>query len=135
VCYFSSHTLLLGLPFFSYTKLDLICRNKYCCSKSINLGTIFARHSGIKSSKGELLHRSVRLERKLIYQVNWKLGSQKGGGHNITQHEKVAQNNIKTPKWKIGNQNGLRNVFKPKWTIPSTVVLPKVITLSAPTLV
>ena len=78
MCYFSSHTLLLGLPFFSYTKLDLICRNKYCCSKSINLGTKFAGHSCIKSSKGELLHRSVRLERKLIYQVNWELGSQKG---------------------------------------------------------
>ncbi len=70
-CVTSLHTtLMLGLPFFSYTKLDLICRNKYCCSKSINLGTKFAGHSCVKSSKGELLHRSVRLERKLIYQVN-----------------------------------------------------------------
>ena len=61
---------LLGLSFLSYTKLDLICRSKYCCSKSINLGTKFAGHSCMKSSKGELLHRSVRLERELIDQVN-----------------------------------------------------------------
>ena len=55
---------------FLHTKLDLICRNKYCCSQSINLVTKFAGHSYIKSSKGELLHRSVRLERELIDQVN-----------------------------------------------------------------
>ena len=82
MCYFSSHTVLLGLSFLSYTKLDLICRNQYCCSQSINLGTKFAGHSYIKSSKGALLHRSIRLERELIYQVNWELGSKKGGRRN-----------------------------------------------------
>ncbi len=56
-------SLLLGLPFLWYTKLDLICRSKYCCSKSNNLGTRFAGHSKIKSLTGELLHRPVRWER------------------------------------------------------------------------
>ena len=51
--------LSLSLP-CGYTKLGLICRSKYCYSKSINLGTRFARHSTIKSSTGELLHRPVR---------------------------------------------------------------------------
>jgi hypothetical protein len=46
-----------------YTKLDLLSRSKYCCSKSNNLGTKFAGHSYMKSSKGRLLHTSVRLER------------------------------------------------------------------------
>ena len=46
-----------------YTMLGLLCRSKYCCSKFINLGTRFAGHSYKKSSKGELLHRLVRLER------------------------------------------------------------------------
>ena len=32
-----------------YTKLGLLCRSKYCCSKFINLGTTFAGHSYMKS--------------------------------------------------------------------------------------
>ncbi len=80
-----THFLVLGLSFLSYTKLDLMCRNKYCCSKSINLRTKFAGYSCMKSSQGKLLHRSVRLERELIYQINWELGSQKGGRRNNGQ--------------------------------------------------
>ncbi len=57
-----SHNVCFISP-WGHTKLGLICRSKYCCSKSINLGTRFAGHSSIKSSTGELLHMPVRWER------------------------------------------------------------------------
>jgi len=56
-----------------YTMLGLLCRCKYCCSKFINLGTRFAGHSYKKSSKGELLHRLVRLEMGTMEEARYQL--------------------------------------------------------------